>query len=117
MGKKQGKIRPSGRNGLPPPKEHQWRKGQSGNPNGRPPGKSITTQLREMLDAGLNGQDLAKAMAQVAFKEALKGDFKFWNAIMERLDGKLPDTVTQDGALEIVVRHVRQAETHADDRD
>ncbi len=82
-----------------PPKHTQFKKGQSGNPKGRPPDKerkAITHALRELLESSVDKHDLAKAMAKVAFKLALSGDFRFWNAIMERLDGKVADQIQAD---------------------
>ena len=78
---------------VPPP---AWKPGQSGNPKGRPKGKSVTNQLRKLLDEGLEGKDLADAMAKAAYKHAMKGDFRFWNAIVERIEGKVPDKLEAD---------------------
>ncbi len=94
----------TGNGNLKPP----WQKGQSGNPKGRPPDKerrAITHALRELLESSVDKHDLAKAMAKVAFKLALGGDFRFWNAIMERLDGKVADQL-QAEHVHIVVTYV-----------
>ena len=92
--------------GLMPP----WKKGQSGNPKGRPPDKErkvITHALRELLESSVDKHDLAKAMAKVAFKLALSGDFRFFNMILERLDGKVADQVQADQHHTITLRHVK----------
>ena len=82
-----------------------WKPGQSGNPKGRPPDKerkAITHALRELLESGVDKQDLAKQMAQVAYTQAIGGDFRFWNAIVERLDGKVADQVQSEQAHIVV---------------
>ncbi len=87
-----------------------WQKGQSGNPKGRPPDKerkAITHALRELLESSVDKHDLAKAMAKVAFKLALSGDFRFFNMILERLDGKVADQVQADQHHTITLRHVK----------
>ena len=87
-------------------KEYQFKPGQSGNPNGRPRTKTVLTELERMMAEGLSGMDLREAMAKVAYKHALKGDNKFWNDVLNRLYGKVPDNVTADGKVEIVIKHV-----------
>jgi hypothetical protein len=106
MAKKQPKNnRPvSPVNGQPVPEG--FKKGQSGNPKGRPKGKSITAQLRKLMDEGLEGRDLADAMAKAAYKAALKGDHRFWKEIIERLDGKVPDRFA-DADGNSIPNHVR----------
>jgi hypothetical protein len=72
----QPNIRPSPINGVVPPAEHQWRPGQSGNPGGRPRGKSLTSLLREQLARVISddGETMAHAVAANLVQIALKGD-------------------------------------------
>lgn len=67
---------------------------QSGNPTGRPKGsKSIIKALRDALNDGEGGEQIINALVYQALKQAISGDFKFWNAIIERIDGKVADKV------------------------
>ena len=92
-----GKSRPplppgaSPRSGMPPPVEHRWKKGQSGNPGGRPKGRSITAALREILEREHNGKPIAELIAERLVKEALTGKFPHLKEVLERADGKTAD--------------------------
>jgi hypothetical protein len=66
-----------------PPKENQFKPGQSGNPNGRPKGrKNLSTDLREEMsqkvsvNEGGTHQIISKqrAMLKALFSKAAKGD-------------------------------------------
>tara|TARA_R110002012_G_scaffold79909_3_gene202952 strand:+ start:3618 stop:3980 length:363 start_codon:yes stop_codon:yes gene_type:complete len=75
-------------------KGHQWPKGTSGNPKGRPQGSvSLTTELRRRLNEGDDGHKLIQALIGKALQLALQGDYKFFNLILERIDGKVVDKV------------------------
>ena len=74
---------------------HQFKPGQSGNPKGRPKGSSITPRLKRIIEE--NNGEIADALVKSAIKNALKGDFRFWNAIMERVEGKVADRVQHSG--------------------
>lgn len=99
----------------PKMKAVQWKKGQTGNPNGRPPIspaqralKNLTVETyREVIELVLTGNvaDL-KAMAEnpntpaiqvgvaVSFMKAIKsGDYAIIERIAERIVGKIPDVV------------------------
>lgn len=77
-------------------KPYQFKPGQSGNPKGRPKGTGLTDRLRSLLDAdnGKRANDFVKRAYEMAVEE---GDFRFWNAIMERLEGKVADRVQHSG--------------------
>ena len=83
-----------------------WPKGVSGNPEGRPKGTGLTDRLREIVAA--NDGAVGKELIDTAVKFANKGDWRFWNSIIERVEGKVPDKVEGDGKLEIVIRHVKK---------
>jgi hypothetical protein len=106
--KKQATNKRAGRGGVVPPVEHQFKPGHSGNPKGRPPGKSLTARLRKILDREVSGRKIADLLMEEMAKSALKGDFRFMQEIFNRIDGKVPDKVVgdDDGPVEIVVRHI-----------
>ena len=85
--------------------EHQWKPGQSGNPKGRPKTDSVTKAIRKLLDEGISGEPLYEAIARVAIQRALKGDKAFWQFVVERMDGKVADSLQQSGEVEVVVRY------------
>ncbi len=88
---------------------YRFKKGESGNPNGRPKGMSIESQLRKRLSAGESGEKIVESLINVALRQALNGDFRFWNSIIERVDGKVADRIAgADGeGLTVILEHMR----------
>lgn len=94
-------------NRKPSPKT-RFKKGQSGNPGGRPKGRSVTAIVRELLDADTfggkklaGGKRVADLVAERIVAEAVRGKFPFAREILERLEGKTsqPLDVTAAGDL------------------
>lgn len=96
--------RDSGRN----PADHlipfRWRPGQSGNPGGRPKGRSVVAILRELLDAEAlfnrpipGDRRLADFFAESMYWHAIMGgNHHFAKEILDRLYGKLaPETTAE----------------------
>lgn len=67
-----------------------WQPGQSGNPKGRPKKPSMKAALDAAIDAK---PEILQALISKGIQEALKGDFRYWREIFERLDGKVPTLV------------------------
>ena len=94
-----------GRNGNPPPIEKGFKKGQSGNPNGRPKGlRNRSTVLKEFLEATLKtknpitGKDedltVEQRMALSMIAQVLtKGNVQAWNSIKDDVYGKITDKI------------------------
>lgn len=77
-----------------------FKKGQSGNPKGRPKNtKTFTEVLRQEADELLKDQGITKyeALAKVLFSKAGKGDLKAIDMIMDRIDGKPRQAVELSG--------------------
>lgn len=87
-----------------PNKPTQFKPGESGNPKGRPKGTDLTSRLRRILEE--NEGQAAEALMKVAVKAALEGDWRFWNSIVERVEGKVAEKIQPDGELEVVIRYV-----------
>jgi hypothetical protein len=91
-----------------PPKAHQFKKGQTGNPKGRRKGsKNLKTDLREELAEGILVRDGGKArklskqraMVKALMAKALGGNVNAINALidlMERLIPPEPDNAPLD---------------------
>jgi hypothetical protein len=77
-----------------------WQKGESGNPNGRPPkGKSFADVLNKILDEDIKGRegvDRRQALMEKLVKAAYEGEPWAMNAIMDRIDGKPRQSIDQN---------------------
>ena len=82
-------------------KPYQFKKGQSGNPAGRPPGRTIGDELRRLVTEADSGK-MATKLAEVAVQRAERGDFRFWNAIIERLDGRASERIVSAQEEEVI---------------
>ena len=71
--------------------DKQWKPGQSGNPSGRPAGKSITAELRKLIEKGTNAEDMARILYEMA-KRMSPGQLSAFKELLDRTDGKVPDT-------------------------
>jgi hypothetical protein len=97
-----------------PPRQHQFRPGQSGNPKGRPKGsKSAQAILREILTrkipARLGGKVVRMSICEAIFtkiaEDALKGDPKAAGFLMNRFDMNEPENLQQAIDLGAAERH------------
>ena len=99
-------------------KKYQFKKGESGNPGGRPKGSpSVEAELRRRLAEGEDGDQLLEGLVNVALRKALKGDHRFWTSILERLDGKVADRIAGadgEGLTVILERAVNKDVTDGD---
>ncbi len=71
---------------------HQWEKGQSGNPAGRPKGKTLGAILQKRVFDDKGGE-LAERLVELFINEALGGKFPFAKEVIERIDGKVAQAV------------------------
>jgi hypothetical protein len=81
-----------------------FKKGESGNPGGRPKGRGLTSYLREFAEA--DNDAAKKDIALKILDKAKAGDPKFVEMVWERLDGKVPDKVENDTLMRVLVEYV-----------
>ncbi len=76
-----------------PPKEHRFKKGQSGNPKGKKPGTlSLTHIMKNLLVEAIQLKDgksmqAAEALARSIYKRAMSGNDKMSQLIWNYMDG------------------------------
>lgn len=89
----------------PPPKEHRWQKGQSGNPSGKPKGiytrdeiQAIVSRCYRMTKADLKRviEDPESTMLEIHVASIMatgvkKGEFYSFDGLMNRTIGKVKD--------------------------
>jgi hypothetical protein len=76
-----------------------WDKGESGNPNGRPPNEGSITYWLKVLLAEPNGGGLpvAKTVAAKVIAQAKKGNLKAVSEILDRTEGKAKQSMEVTG--------------------
>ena len=70
-------------------KETRWKKGQSGNPNGRR--NAYSDLIREFSFQKVNDKERREIILQKLFQLAERGDLKAIQFIVERMEGKALD--------------------------
>ena len=103
-------------------REYVWKPGQSGNPSGRPKGLvSLTTRLRSILATPIEGKSKVKGkkaqtygdeMMALAVQSARRGDYRFFQHIYERIDGKIPDHVVIEEVQQLVAQESEKLTEH-----
>ncbi len=83
--------------------------GVSGNPGGRPKGRSITARLRELLEqTSINGQQIkdgkqiADLVAELVIKSTLMGDSRLLSILLDRTEGPVGQKVETAGSSDDV---------------
>jgi Family of unknown function (DUF5681) len=77
-----------------------FRKGQSGNPGGRPKTTAFGVVLAQQLDAVRAGTTTRERIAAVVVEKALKGDLDAVKWIADRVDGRAPERLEVDATVE-----------------
>jgi hypothetical protein len=99
------KLRPDGI-----PVGRPFKPGESGNAAGRAKGRSLTSVLRELVEATKcgakklpNGQQVVDVLVEVVLKQALRGNLKAIELIWDRLEGKPLAPIRPEGKLTVEV--------------
>lgn len=83
-----------------PPEHTKFKKGKSGNPNGRPksPLRDIKEVLKDLLSQEKNGTQLIDGLMSVVVNKALKGDLKAVDMLLSYSYGKATQRTEITGA-------------------
>jgi hypothetical protein len=79
------------------PEEYLFKKGESGNPAGRPKGSiNFATKFRKFIEKvaeqnEITPEEVEEQLMAIGFKEAKGGNYSFWRDIHDRIYGR-PDT-------------------------
>lgn len=79
----------------------QFKQGKSGNPRGRPPGRSVSAIMKKMLNA--KSGKIAKELAQMAIDKALEGDIRYFKEILDRVGDHIIDDSDSNDQLSTTI--------------
>lgn len=82
-------------NSSPWLKPYHFQPGQSGNPAGRPKGTGLTDMLISALGEEEDGKTAGRRLVDAAVSHALRGDFRFWDRIYDRVEGPIRQQLDQ----------------------
>lgn len=73
--------------------------GQSGNPGGRPKGRTVYKTVRELLYERAGGEEALEAIAEGYIDAMKRGSFPHLKEFIDREEGKIPDRLANaDGS-------------------
>jgi hypothetical protein len=91
-------------------KEFRWGKGRSGNPGGRPRGRSIKAILTKALAQRHNGKTIYEVIGDVLVREALKGKHQAIRELLDRVEGPIGNAAAGGPAVQQLVVNICDAE-------
>lgn len=85
--------------------KHKFKKGQSGNPNGRPKKiPNLDILLADVLGEEKDGIEAAKAILMALRSKATKGDVRAAEVLLDRAYGKPTQKVNADVNLKAIIK-------------
>lgn len=96
----------------PIPGNKPWKKGQSGNPAGRPPKlPDLEKLLAKVLDGEKDGKTAAERILDALEAKAAKGDIRAAEVLLDRGYGKVKETIQLNGEITEIRRTVISKKT------
>ena len=77
--------------------------GETLNPGGRPAGKSITAELRKLIDSGTNAEDMAQILLDIAKAKLNISQMAAFKELLDRTDGKVAETHKIEGDIPVTI--------------
>lgn len=78
-------------------KSHRWKKGQSGNPSGRPKSKTLSNAYRNKLEEVVpndpEGRTWAELIAEAQVRDAVRGNVQAAREIADRTEGRARQSI------------------------
>lgn len=84
-------------------KGNRWKKGESGNPKGRPKLPSMKTIMESVLGDIKDGKSAAEAIMMAMRNKAIKGDVRAAEFIIDRAYGKAKESIELSGSTNMVI--------------
>lgn len=84
-------------------KGNRFKKGQSGNPKGRPKLPSMKTIMESVLGDIKDGKSAAEAIMMAMRNKAIRGDVRAAEFIIDRAYGKAKESIELSGSTNMVI--------------